>query len=70
MTRDVRLSGIDRGRVLPDTHASPRVRVRMPPHIRAGHTDNLHEARGILYSALIGGALWLSIGLIALFIAR
>jgi len=84
MSRDVRFSGIDRGYVLPDVFPPSRVRMRISvprqpsgeehiasaPTTSGGDIDNLREARGILYSALIGGGLWISIGLIALFIAR
>jgi len=74
MSREARLSGVDRGRVLPEALPAPRVRVRMPSraraHLRPEQTDNLREARGILYSAVLGGVLWVLIGLIALFIVR
>ena len=80
MAREVRLSGVDRGRVMPDAFPSPRVRFHVPSRARVEQTvaqpapsrenDNLREARGILYSAMLGGGLWVLIGFIAWFIAR
>jgi hypothetical protein len=84
MSRDVRLSGIDHGYLPPDAFPPPRVRMRISvprqpsleehaasvPTTSAGDVDNLREARGIVYSALLGGGLWILIGLLAWFIAR
>jgi len=65
MSQENRLSRIERGQ--PVRHTFPRIEHPAAP---VDETDNLRASRGVVYSALLGGGLWLLIGFIIWFIAR
>jgi hypothetical protein len=80
MSQEIRLDRIDRSHPVRHTYPLPRVQVRLTSRLgRVEHssapapvneTDNLREARGVIYSALLGGGVWMLIGLITWLIAR
>jgi hypothetical protein len=80
MSQEIRLDYVDRAHPVRHTYPLPRVQVRLVSRVaridhpaapaRASDTDNLREARGVLYSALLGGVLWVLIGLASWLIAR
>lgn len=80
MSQEIRLDRIDRGHPVRHTYPLPRVQIRLTSRLArvehsvapapAGERDNLREARGVIYSALLGGGVWLLIGIITWLIAR
>jgi hypothetical protein len=80
MSQENWLGQVDRAQPVRHSYPLPRAEVRLVSHLarierpaasaRSGETDNLREARGILYSALLGGLLWVLIGLASWLIAR
>ena len=78
MSQENRLSRIERGQPVRHTFPLPRIQVRLTyrlariehPAAPVDETDNLRASRGVVYSALLGGGLWLLIGFIIWFIAR